>query len=197
MKTKLKMIEIVGQYKNGIHLRGLSRLLKTGLPNVIRYANLLEKERVIKKQKKANLVILSLKESPKTLAYLKQVHTEIFISLPKKIQDAVTDFLGELEVKPLIVLIFGSYAKGNYTSNSDIDLLLVFQKVENEDRIENTAKKIGMRTNTIINPIYINYKNFEANFLNKEHDFSKEIQQKVIILYGIEIYYSLLWAVLR
>jgi len=197
MKTKIKMIDLLEQHKEGIHLRKISRLLKTGLPNVTRYAHILEKENVINKKKDANLVKLKLKKSQKTIAYLKQVNTERFLSLPKKIQIAVTDFLDELELNPLITIIFGSYAKGNYTKDSDIDILLIFQKVENEKKIENTAKRINMRTNTTINPIYLNYKNFERNFLDKEHDFSKEIRQKVTVLLGIELYYSLLWRFLE
>ncbi len=193
MKTKLKMIELLEQQKNGIHLRELSRLLKTGLPNVARYADLLEKEGVVKKRKEANLLKVKLKESQRTTAYLKQVNTERFLALPKKVQGATTDFLSELEAKPLITIIFGSYAKGNYTADSDIDILLIFQKLENESQIENAAKKIGMRTNTRISPVYLNYKNFEANFLNKDHGFSREIRGKIIVLSGIEIYYSLLW----
>jgi len=193
MKTKLKMIGLLEQHKNGIHLREISRLLKTGLPNVKRYSNLLEKENVIKKQKDVNLVKLRLKESPRTIAYLKQVNTERLMALPKMIQTAVNDFLSELEPKPLIAIIFGSYAKGNYTKDSDLDFLLIFQRLENEKQIENTAKKISMRTNTDISPVYLNYKNFEANFLDKKHDFSKEIRQNAIILSGTEIYYPLLW----
>jgi len=193
MKTKLKMIQLLEESKGGTHLRELSRLLKTGLPNVLRYAVILQKEGVIKKQKDANLIKLKLKEHPKTIAYLKQVNTEKFLALPKKIQIAITDFLNELETKPLITVIFGSYSKGNYTKDSDIDILLVFQKVENETQIENTSKRIAMRTNTKINPIYINYDNFKINFLDKKHEFFKEIRQKAIILSGAEIYYHLLW----
>lgn len=193
METKLRMIGLLEEHKEGIHLRELSRLLKTGLPNVARYANILEEENVIKKQKDANLVKLRLKESPKTIAYLKQVNTERFLSLPKKIQISITDFLHELEIKPLITIIFGSYAKGDYTKDSDIDILLVFQKVENESQIENTADRISMRTNTKISPVYLNYKSFEENILNKEHDFSREIRQKVIVLSGAELHYPLLW----
>ena len=193
METKLKLIGLLEENKNGIHLRGISRLLKTGLPNITRYAKILEKENVIEKQKDANLVKLKLKESPRTIAYLKQVNTERFLVLPKKIQSAINDFLNELKPRPLIIIIFGSYAKDNYKKNSDIDILLIFQKLENENQIENTAKRISMRTNTNLSPVYLNYKNFEINFLNKKHDFSKEIRRDAIILSGTGIYYSLLW----
>lgn len=193
MKTKLRMIDLLERHRDGIHLRGMSRLLGTGLPNVMRYAIILEKENVIKKKKDANLVKLKLKNSEKTLAYLKQVNTERFLILPKRIQVTITDFLNELEIKPLIIIIFGSYAKNNYTKYSDIDILLVFQEVKNEKQIENISQRISMRTNTQINPVYLNYNNFEKNFLNKEHSFSKEIRRKIIIISGVELYYYLLW----
>jgi len=193
METKLKLIEIIEENKTGIHLRKLSRILKTGLPNVVRYIKNLEKENVVKKEKEANLVKVFLKKGQKTIAYLKQVNTKKFLSLPKITQIAILEFLDELKIKPLIAIIFGSYAKGNYTSESDIDILLVFQKVEDIKQIENTAKRISMKTNQKINPVYVNYKSFETNFLNKEHDFSKEIRDKIIIVIGVEAYYPLLW----
>ena len=193
MDTKLKIIAELEKNQRGIHLRELSRLVKTGLPNVKRFVDILEKEKVIKKQKEANLLKVYLRESQKTIAYLKQLNTEKFLSLPIVIKNSINDFISELEVKPLITLIFGSYAKRNYTKESDIDILLVFQKVENTESIENTAKRISMKTNTKINPVYLNYTNFEKNFLNKEHDFSREIRQDIIILLGVEFYYKLLW----
>ena len=193
METKLKIITELEKKHNGIHLRELSRLVKTGLPNVKRFIDILEKEKVIRKQKEANLLKIYLRESQKTIAYLKQTNNEKFILLSVKIQNAIVEFLDELEIKPLLTIIFGSYAKGNYNKESDIDILLVFQKLENVKEIENTARRISMRTGTKISPIYLEYKNFEKNFLDKNHDFSKEIRQDVIIVNGIEFYYALLW----
>jgi len=188
---------VLDEHKRGVHLRELSRQVKTGLPNIVRNVSILEKEGVVMKQKDGNLVKVMLKQGQKTTAYLKQVNTEKFLSLPKKVQYAVQDLINDLDVKPLLTLIFGSYAKGSYTSVSDIDILLVFQKVEDEKQIKNSAKKISMRTNTLLSPIYLDYKNFETNFLDKEHDFSKEIRRQVIIMSGVELYYSLLWRFLK
>ena len=197
METKLKLIHLLEENPNGIHLRELSRKLETGMPNLLRYLNLLEKEEVIMRKKDGNLVKVKLKNSIKTLAYLKQLNAEKFLMLPKKVQLALTDFLNELTIKPLIVLIFGSYAKKTNSENSDIDLLLVYQNLENEKEIENTAKRISMRTNLKISPVYLDYNSFEKNFLDKNHAFSGEIRQNVIILFGIELYYQLLWRFLE
>ena len=192
MKKKIELIKILDVHKKGIHLREISRLINTGMPNVIRYVNLLEEEGVVKKNKEANLLKIELKKGQSTIAYLKHVHTEKFLSLPKKVQLTINDFLEELEIKPIISLIFGSYAKKSYTDKSDIDILLVFQNFRDAN-IEDTAKKISLRNNKHINPVYVDYKEFEKNFLNKEHDFSNEIRKEVIVLNGIEYYYELLW----
>jgi len=197
MNTKLKIIAELENEFNGIHLRKISRLVNSGLPNVKRFLEILEKEKVVSKEKEANLIKFALKEGQRTLSYLKQVNTDKFFGLPVKVQNSISDFLDEIEDKPLIALIFGSYAKKNYTKESDIDILLVFQKIENQQKIENTAKRISMRTNTKINPVYIEYKNFKDNFLNKEHNFSKEIRNRIIVLLGIENYYQLLWRFLK
>ena len=197
METKLKIIAELERNPKGVHLREISRTVNSGLPNVKRFLEILENEGVVKKEREANLVKFNLRESEKTAAYLRQVHTEKFLLFPSKIKTAITDFLNELEIRPLIALIFGSYAKRNYTKESDIDVLLVFQKVDDGKSIENTAKRISMRTNTKVSPVYIDYKNFEKNFLNKEHDFSGEIRQDVIILLGVETYYKLLWRFLK
>ncbi|MFH1064902.1 MAG: nucleotidyltransferase domain-containing protein [Nanoarchaeota archaeon] len=197
METKLRIIDLLEKRTEGMHMRGLSRELDTGLMNVSRHAAALQKEGVIKRQKVANTVNLTLRESQRTIAYLKQANIERFLALPRNIQAAAADFLTELGQKPLIALIFGSYAKKNYTAGSDIDILLVFQKVENKESIENTAKRISMRTNTRISPVYTDFKSFEKNFLDRGHDFSKEIRHASIVLSGTELYYPLVWRLNR
>lgn len=197
MEKKLEFIQRVDEHKQGIHVREISRLLKTGMPNILRYAKILQKEGVITKERDANLVKYKLKNNPLTLAYLAQVHTHKFLALPKKIQLGVKDFLSELGVKPLMVLIFGSYAKGNYTEHSDLDIILIFQELKDHEQIEKTAKRISMRTNIKISPVYVPYNDFEKNFLNKEHQFSNEIRDRVILIEGINLYYALLWRFLR
>jgi len=192
MENKLKIIKILDENRAGLHMRKISRQIKTGLPNIKRYLDILEKEKIIRKEKKANLINITLTYKLEIFPDLKQINSNSFLELPKNIQLASNDFLMELEEKSLISLIFGSYAKGNYNKNSDLDIFLVFQELKNEKQIEETAKRIGMRTNVKINPIYVKYSEFKKNFLDKNHNFSNEIRERVIILNGIEYYYELI-----
>jgi len=58
MNTKLKIIELLNENKNGIHLRELSRFLKTGMPNVKRHTTTLEKEKwSVRELKKSGIVM--------------------------------------------------------------------------------------------------------------------------------------------
>lgn len=193
METRIRIIDVLDKNKKGIHIRELARTVKTSYNNTVRNIMILERDNVIKKEKEANLIRIKLKNNPLTIAYLKQAHTENFLKLPKKVFSSVNEFLNELKERPIIALIFGSFANGNYSKDSDIDILLVFQKISNQENIENTAKRINMRTNTKLSPVYVDYESFEKNFLNKNHEFSNEIRQNVIILDGIDHYYRLSW----
>ena len=193
METKIKIIDALDRHKKGVHMREIARLVKTSYNNAVRNIKILEKENAVIKEKDGNLIKIKLKNHPLTIAYLTLAHTEHFLNLPKKISSSIKDFLNEMEKKPIIALIFGSCAKGEYTHESDIDILLVFQKIDNQTAIEHTAKRVSMRTNTQLSPVYVDYVSFEKNFLNKSHEFSNEIRQNVILLRGIEYYYELSW----
>ena len=197
MENKLKIIKILDENRTGKHIREISRLVGTGLPNVKRYLDMLEKENIIKKQKKANLINVILLYNNLSFSYLKQINSYKFTELPRNVQLVVQDFLSSLKQKPLIALIFGSYAKGNYTKNSDLDIFLVFQDVNNEKQIEEEAKRISMRSNIKINPVYIDYITFKKTFLDKNDSFSSEIKNRTIVLNGVEYYYELIGEFLR
>ena len=193
METKIRIIDVLDKNKKGVHIRELARIVNTSFNNTVRNISILDKEGAIIKEKDANLIKIKLKNNPLTIAYLKCAHTQNFLKLPKKIIASINEFLDELADKPLIALIFGSFAKGNYLNDSDIDILLVYQRLDNQKDIENTAKRVSMGTNTKLSPVYVDYNSFEKNFLNKNHDFSNEIRQNIIILAGIEYYYMLSW----
>ena len=180
-------IKIVGQIylHPGIHKRELSKRLKLGMPS-IDYA--LEKiSKLVKKQKSGNQIKHFLDYSNEglspTLSIIEFLRIE---ELPAKIRLSIRDFLKELEDKPLLAIIFGSYANASYTKDSDIDILLVFQKIEDTKRIENTAKKVSMKTNTQLNPVYLDYNSFKESFHNPTKEFFKKLKKDKIIIVGVE-----------
>jgi predicted nucleotidyltransferase len=190
-KTEIRILEQI--YLNpGIHKRELSKQLKLGMPSID--YGLKKISKLIKQKKSGNQINYFLDYSKEELTpLLNTVEHSRFERLPTKVKLSVSDFLKELEMKPLISVIFGSYASGDYTKNSDIDILLVFQKIEDSKKIENVAKKIGMKTNMQLNPVYLNYQEFKESFHNSTKEFFKKLKKDKIILIGIEWWRQLIY----
>jgi len=183
-KTENRILEQI--YLNpGIHKRELSKQLKLGMPSIDYGFKKINK--LIKQKKSGNQINYFLDYSKEMLSpALGTVEHFRFEGLPAKVRLSVNDFLKELKDKPVIAVIFGSYANGTYTKNSDIDILLVFQKLEDSKAVENVAKKISMKTNTQLNPVYLSYQEFKESFHNSTKGFFKKLKKDKIILIGIE-----------
>lgn len=185
-RTEVRILEQI-YLKPGIHKRELSKQLKVGMPS-IDYA-LKKIERVLKKQKSGNQIRYFLDYSNQALIpMLYAVEYVRFHRLPPKIRLAVNNFLRALKQKPIIAAIFGSYAKEEYTKDSDIDILLVFQKLKEEKDIESTAKKVNMRIGTTISPVYLAYNTFRESFHNLTKEFFKNLRKDKILIIGIELW---------
>lgn len=181
--TKTKILEQI-YLKPGIHKREISRNLNIGMPSVEHAIKKIET--LLKEQRSGNQIKYYLDYSKEKLTpALYSIEYSRIERLPSKVRFTIRDFLKELKEKPIIAILFGSYAKGNYNKSSDIDILLVFQKISTKD-IENTAKRISMRTNTKLNPVYIDYSTFRESFHNSTKEFFKNLKKDKIILSGIE-----------
>jgi predicted nucleotidyltransferase len=181
--TGIRIIEQIYLSKE-IHKRELARKLKLTMPSIENSLNKLKS--IIKIKKVGNQLHLSLDYSKKEIVpYLSFVETRRFNNLPKEIQWTIDKFLVYLKAKPLITVLFGSYAKGNYNKNSDIDVLVVFQSV-NEKDCENSAKRANMEFNTKLSPIYLNYEDFKDSYHQSNKEFFNKLKEDKIILNGLE-----------
>src|SRR3989338_1161953 len=107
-KTEIRILERI--YVNpGIHKRELSKQLKLGMPSID--YGLKKISKLIKQKKSGNQINYFLDYSKEVLIpSLNAVEHSRFEKLPAKVGLSVNDFLKELDVKPIIVIIFGSYA---------------------------------------------------------------------------------------
>ncbi len=84
-----------------------------------------------------------------------------------------------------IMLLFGSYAKGKETKESDIDLLLIS---ENPKLIETQINLLPLN----IHFTHITYDEFKSMLNSKKFTIVSEAIKKNILLFGIEDYYRLI-----
>ncbi|HRN27876.1 MAG: DUF433 domain-containing protein [Ignavibacteriaceae bacterium] len=85
--------------------------------------------------------------------------TKIILSLVKKeLKQLYSDNLVE-------IILYGSYARGDYNANSDIDLLVILKKIESIgkeiDRIVDAVYDISLNYNSLISVVPISYKDYK------------------------------------
>ncbi len=86
-----------------------------------------------------------------------------------------------------IALIFGSYAKGTYSKNSDIDLMVIGEK-NREKEIERIISLLPLD----IHYLFFTYEEFLTMERSREFNVVLEAIKRNIILTGIEDYYRLM-----
>jgi len=89
-----------------------------------------------------------------------------FTKLPSERKRAVNEFLDKVKSKPLIALIFGSTAKGTFEKESDIDILLIFNKKETIDK--KLRENIKAVTGVKIQAFIINFDYFKEQIIRQE-----------------------------
>lgn len=87
------------------------------------------------------------------------------------------------------MIIFGSYAKGTFTKASDLDVMLVFNKLNEE--AEKKAKIIGARHGISMELVYLPWSSFRKKFFDEKDVFMKELKENKIIVTGIEYWREL------
>jgi len=124
--------------------------------NLLKNLNLLASSNIlIKEEKKSNTFYSINYSNDVSIAILNLINKTKFEKLLFKIKKSILEIIFAL--KPQMVILFGSYAKGNYKSNSDVDLLFISI---NEDK--KTIKEISSRYGIKISPIFIGFKEFDS-----------------------------------
>jgi len=130
----------------------------------------------LKNLQKGNLIISTKKigntfykvnvKNPQIYSIFSYFDYKRFNELPSERKRAINEFMEKLNIKPLIALIFGSTAKGTFGKESDIDILLIYNKKEaNDKRLKEDIEAItGVKIQTFI--IYLDY--FKEQILKEE-----------------------------
>ena len=109
--------------------------------------------------------------------------------MPSSINKILTEFNNQ--VKKILgnrlkkVILYGSYARGDYNEKSDIDLMLLtdlnFEEIEKyRDEISDIAFEIELKTGIMISPVIKNIDNYNSrvNII----PFYKNIQMEGVVL---------------
>jgi uncharacterized protein (DUF433 family) len=85
---------------------------------------------------------------------LKTILSEVKQELKKLYKDGLVD-----------IILYGSYARGDYNENSDIDLLVVLKSIETAgketDKIVDAIYDISLKYNTLISVVPVTFKDYK------------------------------------
>jgi len=150
---------------SAIHLRDIARKSKLNENSATRFLKQLEKEEILQAKKDGNLKKYTIQKNKKTFLIFTMLNMERYQRLPSITKNAIEYFMKTLQEKPIITVLFGSTAKGNYTNESDIDLLLITNRKIDTEEAENYAEA---QTAMKINCVQIKYSEFLQEIKMKE-----------------------------
>lgn len=198
MLTKGEKLVFMALYRNksGVHLRALNRSTGLSLPAVKKIVDKARAEKLLFMEKKGNSNFFRFNFSDaRSVAIIELLEHAVFENMPRRFREGCTALLDGLPEKPLIAVVFGSYAVGTFDEkNSDIDMLLVFQRADKGlvSKIESLAVRIGGRIGLAIQPVVLQYDEFERNFMDRDNGFMKDVREQAMILTGHKLYLGLL-----
>ena len=103
----------------------------------------------------------------KTMTRILQILREFKIELIKILEDNIVD-----------VILFGSFAKGDYTEESDIDVLIIVKRkltIAEEDKISKICTEFLLRYGVLISAI-----TYPENILRLKTSFIKIVEEESI-----------------
>lgn len=177
-KSRIKILQLlIFNTQSEFHLRQIARLTGVSPPYVKRELSNLSKLNLITESTKGNLKLFRINKGSPIFAELKRIFlkTESLGNLLKK-------KLKSLELK--YVLIYGSFAAGEETEKSDIDLLVIGNI--KEERILKIVTQSEAKVGREINYILWNEKEFEKRAIQKHHLLVEIVSKPIIMLVGDE-----------
>jgi predicted nucleotidyltransferase len=199
MKLELKVVDLLARNKGRkFTINEIARILKSHYSFLHRTINKLTDEDVIIKEAAGRAYLCSINlsnEKTFTLIQLSEIEKKNeFYNSNKEIKVMLEDFVCSAKLlNPISIVLFGSYAKGTATKESDIDILLI-SKTKIDKKIDNIVNKIikemYAKYGKEINVILMSIKDFKKQ---KDKDVIKEIIKDHCILYGVEKFVNLVF----
>ena len=166
---------ILNLIKNKSHLREIARLVGKPPATILRKINELVKENILDYRLEGKNKIFFIKNNLKSKNYIYSAEIYKLNKLLEKhpelseiFEDIKKNFPKEM------IILFGSYAKGNPKKNSDIDIYLETKN----NKIKNKIKQLNSK-------LSIKIGEFDTNSL-----LIKEIIQNHVIIRGVDEYYE-------
>ena len=181
-----------------LHIRKISEISKVSLSNVSKTMELYVEHDLFKRQDVSDMAFLkpNLKNETmlKLFEFLEMERKNNFYAGNKKISRMLKKYTNRLiqsEREIQIIILFGSVARGEWTKNSDVDLLSVISKKSKS--ITSVLDKIKVDVSPLlkINPVSISVNKFKEGLKNRS-EFYEYLWRDRIVLYNEFLFWRLI-----
>jgi len=172
-----------------IYFSEILRQTKLTQNTTLKHLKILQENKLITSTKKIGNTFYKINpKNPELFAIFSYFDYKKLNNLPFARKKAISTFLDKVKVKPLIVLIFGSTAKGTFEKESDIDVLLVFNKKETDNpKLKSEIEAItGVKIQTFI----MDFDYFKEQVLRKEDNVVVHAIKTGFVVLGHSIFYN-------
>lgn len=168
-----KIIQIEGIMKHfynepnrWYHVREIARLEKLNPTTASKYLDTSYKEQILNRKEERGHILF--RANTESYAYK---DSKIFYNIRMIRQSGLIEFLDKELHYPEVIVLFGSYAKGENNKNSDIDLFVISNKSKNPNLGEfekklNSKIQLFIKTRSEFYRIQKENKNLVNSFLN-------------------------------
>jgi predicted nucleotidyltransferase len=189
MKTERKIIKIMLRENSGFTIRELSKKIKSDYKITHTAVKRLLQKKILSKKNIGKSVLCSLNKWIPCKELLFAEYERAYEVLKNKdIRQLFKEITSKMTTSFFIIILFGSFAKGNINRYSDIDLLFI----SNEKDFESAIRKILRLVPLNVHPLVLNEKEFLRMLASSELNVVKEVVNNYVILYGIENFYKLM-----
>lgn len=175
-----KILSYFLNYPNSsIYINDLARKISVSPSSVLKYCNSYYKEGILFREKKANAIFFSLNNNSVFVKSFKKSH---FLGLILNSSEFST-FIEKNNSNLVSLILYGSYSSGNYSEDSDIDLLVIY----NSDKIDfSNLLKLEKTFKKEINITKMSLTNW-IDKINKKDNFAISILKNNVNLWGADI----------
>jgi len=159
-----------------IHINGLSRELKISPRTAETYLLLYSRDALLSKENVGNTIQYSLRNETAVVQALKK-----FYFIQKLLESGLVEkFCKENTLVSFVV--YGSYANGNYSDKSDLDFLVISNRMPNVDLLNKMSAIFGAEAQVT------QFSIGEWRKMSREKEkFAESIQRNYILLRGADI----------
>ncbi len=188
-KNQLKILNL---FRKELFLRGsireiMKKINSKSYQRVYEAIQILIAKKILISEKLGNINLISLNFSRETFIN--------FSYLDEQEGNKIPNYSKLLEIKEIsdyLILVTGSYAKGNAKKNSDLDLVVIIPNKEKAVEIQELIENATMLFVPEIHLYVFTKKDFVEMLKDKKENYGKEIVKNKVILKNAQIYYELI-----